>query len=331
MQPIRYTKAADVAAAIKAARAPGGAFVAGGTSLVDLMRLEVLNPVHLVDVNGLPMAKIEVNAGGARIGALVRNSDLGNHAEIIARYPLLSEALLSGASAQLRNMATVGGNLLQRTRCYYFRDPATPCNKRRPGSGCPAIDGYNRNHAILGTSDACIASHPSDMCVALTALDAVVHTSGPGGDRSIAIADFHLPPGQHPERESVLQAGELVTAVTLPPLTGFAQSRYIKVRDRASFAFALAAAGAALRVEGGIIRDARVALGGVGTKPWRAREAEHALIGKPAKAEVFEQAARAALASARPQRHNAFKVELARRTLVRALATVPAGPERQGQ
>jgi xanthine dehydrogenase YagS FAD-binding subunit len=322
MRPLRYTKVTDVAAAIAAARAPDVAFIAGGTTLVDLMRLEVLNPAEVVDVNALPLSRIEVDSHGARIGAMVRNSDLAHHPEIAARYPLLSQALLAGASAQLRNMATVGGNLLQRTRCYYFRDLAAPCNKRTPGAGCAALDGYNRNHAILGTSERCIAAHPSDMCVAFAALDAVIHAQGPGGERSIAMSDFHLLPGDHPERESVLEPGELVTGVTLPPMTGFAQSRYIKVRDRASYAFALTSAAAALRMENGIIREARLALGGVGTKPWRALEAERLLAGKRPEASVFAAAATAALADARPRRHNAFKVELARRTIVRTLSTV---------
>src|SRR3954451_20292208 len=214
MRPIRYLKVTDVDGALAASRASGeAAFLAGGTSLLDLMKLDVLNPAELIDVNALPLAGIEAAADGLRIGAMARNSDLAHHPEVVAHYPLLSEALLAGASPQLRNMATVGGNLLQRTRCYYFRDPATDCNKREPGSGCGALDGFNRNHAILGTSDKCIASHPSDMCVALVALDAVVHTRGPAGERQIAMADFHLPPGDHPERESVLQPGELVTAV----------------------------------------------------------------------------------------------------------------------
>jgi xanthine dehydrogenase YagS FAD-binding subunit len=326
MNPIRFERAADVEGAIAAGGVPGTSFVAGGTTLIDLMRLEVLKPTQLVDVNALPLAKIEVDAKSARIGALVRNSDLAHHPEIAARYPLLAQALLSGASPQLRNMATVGGNLLQRTRCYYFRDPSTPCNKRVPGSGCAALEGYNRNHAILGTSARCIAAHPSDMCVALAALDAVVHTRGPAGERAIPFADFHLLPGDRPDRESALAPGELITGVSLPDMTGFAQSRYIKVRDRASFAFALASAAAALKIdEGGVIREARLALGGVGTKPWRAHDAERALVGKSPGAASFGQAADAAVKGAHPRRDNAFKVELARRTVLRALWTVPAG------
>jgi xanthine dehydrogenase YagS FAD-binding subunit len=323
MQPIRYQRVIEAGAAVAAMRANAdAAYVAGGTSLIDLMKLEVLKPAELVDVNALPLGKIELTSDGVQIGAMVRNSDLAYHPEIATRFPLLSEALLAGASPQLRNMATVGGNLLQRTRCYYFRDPSTPCNKRQPGSGCGAMDGYNRNHAILGTSDHCIAAHPSDMCVALVALDAVVHTRGPAGERQIPMADLHLLPAEHPERESVLQHGELVTAVTLPARPQMVQSRYLKVRDRASYAFALTSAAATLHVEGGKIREARLALGGVGTKPWRALEAERALIGQRPDPAAFARAAEAALAGARPRKHNAFKMELARRTIVRTLETV---------
>ncbi len=323
MRPIRYLRVTEADAAVAAVRVNADAvFLAGGTSLLDLMKLDVLKPAELVDVNALPLGKIEVTRDGVQIGAMVRNSEAAHHPEIAARFPLLAEALLAGASPQLRNMATVGGNLLQRTRCYYFRDPATPCNKRQPGSGCGAMDGYNRNHAILGTSERCIAAHPSDMCVALMALDAVVHTRGPAGERQIPMADLHLLPAEHPERESVLQHGELVTAVTLPARPQMAQSRYLKVRDRASYAFALTSAAATLHVEGGSIREARLALGGVGTKPWRALEAERALVGQRPEPVVFARAAQVALADARPREHNAFKVELARRTIVRTLATV---------
>jgi xanthine dehydrogenase YagS FAD-binding subunit len=323
MRPIRYLRATEADAAVAAVRANAdAAFLAGGTSLVDLLKLDVLQPAELVDVNALPLGKIEVTSDGVEIGALVRNSDAAYHPAIAARFPLLAEALLAGASPQLRNMATMGGNLLQRTRCYYFRDPATPCNKRQPGAGCGAMDGYNRNHAILGTSGRCIAAHPSDMCVALVALDAVVHTRGPAGERQIPMAELHLLPADHPERESVLQHGELVIAVRLPARPQMAQSRYLKVRDRASYAFALTSAAATLHVEGGKIREARLALGGVGTKPWRAVEAERALVGERPDLAVFARAAEAALAGARPRKHNAFKVELARRTIVRTLATV---------
>jgi xanthine dehydrogenase YagS FAD-binding subunit len=324
MRPIRYLKVTDADGAIAATR--GGAdaaFLAGGTSLIDLMKLGVLNPAELVDVNALPLGKIASrDDGGLEIGALVRNSDLAYHPEVASRFPLLSEALLAGASAQLRNMATVGGNLLQRTRCYYFRDLATACNKRQPGSGCDALAGYNRIHAILGTSDKCIAAHPSDMCVAMVALDAVIHVRGPDGEREIPIVDLHVVPGDHPERESVLQPGELITAVRLPKRPGMAQSRYIKVRDRASYAFALTSVAATLAIEGGRIREARVALGGVGTKPWRSVEAERVLVGNPPDRATFALAAAAAVEGARPRKHNAFKVELLRRTIVRTLATV---------
>ncbi|MDB4965779.1 MAG: molybdopterin dehydrogenase, FAD-binding [Myxococcales bacterium] len=323
MREIRYLSVAAEGPAIRALQADTDAtYLAGGTSLLDLMKLEVLNFAQLVDVNAIPLTKIEVSNDGARIGSMVRNSDLALHPEIAARYPLLSEALLSGASPQIRNMATVGGNLLQRTRCYYYRDPSTACNKRNPGSGCAAIDGYNRNHAILGTSDHCIATHASDMCVALAALDAVVHTQGPGGERHIPFAEFHRLPGDHPEIESVLQHGELITAVSLPPPTGLRQSRYLKIRDRASYAFALSAVAAALRIEGNLIRGARIALGGVGTKPWRAVEAEQALVGKPANRATFTLAAAETVRGARTRPHNAFKVELTRRAVVRALSTI---------
>jgi xanthine dehydrogenase YagS FAD-binding subunit len=323
MRPIHYLRVTEADAAVAAVRANAdAAFLAGGTSLIDLMKLDVVTPAELVDVNALPFGKIDVTRDVVQIGAMVRNSDLAYHPEIAARFPLLAEALLAGASPQLRNMATTGGNLLQRTRCYYFRDPATPCNKRQPGTGCGAMDGYNRNHAILGTSDRCIAAHPSDMCVALMALDAVVQTRGPAGERQIPMADLHMLPANHPERESVLEHGELVVSIRLPARPHMSQSRYLKVRDRASYAFALTSAAATLHVEGGKIREARLALGGVGTKPWRALEAERVLVGQRPDPVVFARAADAALADARPRKHNAFKVELARRTIVRTLVTV---------
>jgi xanthine dehydrogenase YagS FAD-binding subunit len=294
--------------------------IGGGTNVLDLMKLHVQNPAVLVDINSLPLADIREENGGLRIGALVRNSDLANHPLVKQRYPVLSEALLAGASPQLRNMATVGGNILQRTRCSYFRDISQPCNKREPGSGCGALEGFNRMHAVLGTSDQCIATHPSDMCVALAVLDATVHVTGPKGERKVTFGDFHLLPGAHPEQESVLQPGELITHVTLPASRFAAKSRYLKVRDRASYAFALTSAAVALELDGKTIKDARVALGGVGTKPWRSPEAEKALIGQPADEVRFKAAAEAALKGAKPRAHNAFKVELARRTLVRALS-----------
>jgi xanthine dehydrogenase YagS FAD-binding subunit len=324
MNPFTYSHAnrpEDAVAAV--AKNPQAVFVAGGTTLVDLLRLDVMTPNALVDVNALPLAGIEtLPGGGVRIGAMVRNSDLAHHATIRKRYPVLSEALLSGASPQLRNMATVGGNLMQRTRCYYFRDAVSPCNKRQPGSGCAAIGGYDRIHAVLGTSDKCIATHPGDMPVALVALDAVVHTRRPGGgERSIPLTDFHVAYGDDPARESVLEHGELITGVELPAVPWFERSTYLKVRDRASYEFALASAAVALDLNHGSIRAARVALGGVGTKPWRSREAEQVLTGAKADEATFRAAADAALKDARPQRNNGFKIELAKRTLTRALAT----------
>jgi xanthine dehydrogenase YagS FAD-binding subunit len=262
--------------------------------------------------------------GGLRIGALVRNSDLAWSTVVKERYPVLSEALLAGASGQIRNMASVGGNLMQRTRCYYFRDTAMPCNKREPGSGCSAIEGHNRIHAVLGTSNQCIATSPGDMPVALVALDATVRVSGPQGERTIPLVDFHLLPGAHPERETVLRQGEMITAVDVPALPWARRSHYRKVRDRASYAFALASAAVALDLDGTRIRNARVALGGVGTKPWRSPEAERALVGQPATPAAFRAAAEEALRGAKGYQENAFKIELAKRTLVRALTTVTA-------
>src|SRR5689334_2911980 len=279
MQPFSYVRADDAAAAIKQASGEARArFLAGGTNLVDFMKLNVETPTRLVDINPLPLTKIEVTDAGVRIGAMVRNSDLAYHEAIRKRYPVLSEALLSGATAQIRNAASVGGNLMQRTRCTYSRDTAWPCNKRQPGSGCSAIDGYNRIHAVLGTSDKCIATHPSDMCVAMVALDAVVHIQGPQGERKVPITEFHVSYGEDPAKETVLRQGELITAVELPSTPFFARSHYLKVRDRTSFEFALASVAAALEVKDGKITAARLALGGVATKPWRAAGAEKALV-----------------------------------------------------
>jgi xanthine dehydrogenase YagS FAD-binding subunit len=323
MNPFTYSRATRPEEAVAAvAKNPHAAFVAGGTTLVDLLRLDVMTSDALVDVNGLPLGQIEtLPGGGVRVGAMVRNSDLANDPTIRKRYPVLSEALLSGASPQLRNMATVGGNLMQRTRCYYFRDAVSPCNKRQPGSGCAALEGYNRIHAVLGTSERCIATHPGDMPVALAALDAMVHTRRPeGGERSIPLTDFHVAYGEDPARESVLEHGELITAVELPAVPWFARSAYLKIRDRASYEFALASAAVALDVDRGRIRDARVALGGIATKPWRSREAEQVLHEARPEEATFRAAAEAALQGARPQRHNGFKIELAKRTLARALA-----------
>src|SRR5256885_4801216 len=281
MNPFTYSRVVDRDEAVTGiATKPQGKFRSGGTNLIDLMKMGVETPNALIDINRLPLAQIEELPGnkGVRVGAMVRNSDLAEHALIKSRYPVLSEALLSGASPQLRNMATVGGNLLQRTRCYYFYYPAFPaCNKRSPGSGCGAIDGYNRIHAVLGGSDHCIATHPSDMCVALAALDAQVRVRGPKGTRVIAFEDFHLLPGDHPEREHALGDGELIVAVDIPSLPFAKRSTYLKVRDRASYAFALSSAAVALDIANGTIREARIALGGVATKPWRARDAERAL------------------------------------------------------
>lgn len=327
MRNFNYARPASEAEAEALVRADGeSAFLAGGTTLIDLAKLEVMSPSILVDIGSLPLAQIEaLPEGGMRIGALAKNSDVAEHETIRTRYPALSEALLSGASPQLRNMATVGGNLLQRTRCPYFRDIATACNKRLPGSGCAAIGGHARMHAILGVSGACIAAHPSDMCAALVALDAVIHTRGPRGERAIPIDDFHMMPDQHPEIETVLEHGELITAVTLPETAFSARSHYLKVRDRSSYAFALASAAVALSLQDGVIREARIALGGVATKPWRALLAERALVGKPPSTALYTTAAAMAVQGARPQRDNAFKVELAQRTIVRALEELGGG------
>lgn len=326
MRPFQYLRPADEHAAVAAASAEGAAVLGGGTCLVDLMKLDVMAPISVVDVKALPYAAVEdAPGGGLRIGALVRNSDLAYHPAVRERYPVLSEALLAGASPQLRNMATVGGNLMQRTRCSYFRDIGVgACNKRNPSSGCAALDGHHRMHAVLGVSPSCIAVHPSDMCVAMTALDAVVHVRGPSGDRDIPIVDFHRLPGDRPDLETALGRGEIITHVALPASPFAARSRYVKVRDRASYAFALASAAVCLDLAGDMVRAARVALGGVGTKPWRSRQAEAALVGKAAHVAVFRAAAAAALAGATPRPGNAFKVTLAQRTLVRALELAAA-------
>ncbi|MDR6772465.1 xanthine dehydrogenase family protein subunit M [Azospirillum sp. BE72] len=296
-------------------------FVAGGTNLLDLMKADVMRPERLVDISRLNLDRIEeTEGGGLRLGALARNSDTAYDERVQARYPMLSKAILAGASAQLRNMATNGGNLLQRTRCYYFYDTGTPCNKREPGTGCGALTGVNRIHAILGASDSCIAVHPSDMCVALAALEAVVRVSGPKGERTIPFAEFHRLPGDTPHIDSTLAADELITAIDLPA-EGFAKhSTYLKVRDRASYAFALVSVAAALEMDGQTIRTARLALGGVAHKPWRDATAEAELAGKPASLETFREAARVLLRDAKGYSHNAFKIGLAERAIVRALA-----------
>src|SRR5438105_278636 len=302
MNPFRYERASDASAAIAMlAQAPSAAFLGGGTNLVDHMKLGVAQPDLLSDDAHLPYDHIELLAdGGLRIGSAVRNSDLAADRTIRARYPMLTQALLAGASGQLRNMATTGGNLLQRTRCVYFQDVSKPCNKREPGSGCPARDGYHRNLAILGASDACIATHPSDMAVAMVALDAVVRVLGPNGERTIPLVNFHRLPGDEPQRDTVLERGELITAVDLPPLAFATRSHYRKVRDRASYAFALVSVAVAIDVADGKVRDARIAFGGVAHVPWRATKAESVLRGASATEEVFRQAADAELVDAQP-------------------------------
>jgi xanthine dehydrogenase YagS FAD-binding subunit len=325
MNPFSYARPSSVEEAIGHFR-PDSRYIAGGTNLLDLMKENVTRPSQLIDITQLPLADIEETAeGGLRIGALVSNSDLAWHPLVEARYPLLSQAILAGASPQLRNMATTGGNLLQRTRCYYFYDSTTPCNKREPGTGCSARDGLNRIHAILGHSDACIAVHPSDMCVALAALDAVVHVQGQRGERRIPMADFHRLPGQTPEADNTLIDGELITAVELPAQDFSAHSSYLKVRDRASYAFALVSVAAALEMDGANIRSARIAMGGVAHKPWRKAEAEAALVGKSADEAAFNTAADILLAGASGFEHNAFKIELGRRAIVRALTDAAKG------
>jgi xanthine dehydrogenase YagS FAD-binding subunit len=321
MRPLRYLRARDVDGAIATVSAdPASAFLAGGTTEIDLVRLGVAHPDLLVDINELPLADIEdLPGGGLRMGALARMSDVARAPSVVERYPAVSEALLLGASEQLRNMASMGGNLCQRVRCSYFRDNVSPCNKREPGTGCSALDGLNRGHAILGTSEQCIATHPSDVAVALVAFDAVVQTTGPSGPREIPIDDFYLLPGDTPEVEHPLEHGELIAAIELPPLEIARNSLHLKFRDRQSYEFALVSVAAALEVSDGEVTDVRLALGGVGTKPWRARRAEGELNGAPATPEQFAIAAAAELESVEVGEHNAFKVELAQRAMVRAL------------
>ena len=321
MKPYTYVRAQDVGGAVAAlAEAPDAAFLAGGTNLVDLMKLEVMTPNVIVDVRRLTSDSIEeLPDGGVRIGAAVPNSDLAADRAIRSRYPMLSQALLAGASGQLRNLATTGGNLLQRTRCVYFYDTTTPCNKREPGSGCSAIEGHNKNHAILGASEHCLATHPSDMAVAMAALDAFINVLGPDGERRIPIEELHRLPGDEPQRDTTLEHGELITAVDLPPLDFASNSKYRKVRERASYAFALVSVAAALDVEDGTVRDVRLALGGVAHKPWRATKAEEALRDEPANEANFRAAADIELEDAEPLRDNAFKVPLARNVITRTL------------
>ncbi len=321
MHPFSFVETSSAEAAINAAATSKNAsFLAGGTTLIDLMKLDVMTPSQVLDVNRLPFSSVEDNAGGITIGANVKNSELAHHPLIRQHFPVLSEALLAGASAQLRNMATTAGNLMQRTRCSYFRDVNSNCNKRNPGAGCDALTGFNRSHAVLGVSDHCIAMHPSDMCVALIILDATIRTQqADGTKRTISMNDFHLLPGDTPDRETVLGSGELITHINIPHDSLAKRSHYLKVRDRASYEFALASAAVAVELDGKTINRARVGLGGIATKPWRSAEAEAALTNKPPTRETFVAAAEAALANAKPHEHNAFKIDLAKRTLVFAL------------
>jgi len=323
----QYSRAQDVADAVRQMAAePSAKFIAGGTNLIDLMKQDVERPSRLIDISRLPLKSVEETAsGGLRIGALVPNADLAYHPLITHRYPMLASAILAGASAQLRNMASTGGNLLQRTRCYYFYDTATPCNKRDLGSGCSALAGLNRMHAILGTSESCIATHPSDMCVALAALDATVHVAGPAGTRAIAFADFHRLPGDAPQLDTTLKDGEIVTAVELPARGFAAHHTYLKIRDRLSYAFALVSVAAGLELEGDTIKDARLAVGGVAHKPWRDPTAETALHGQSASQSMFARAADILLRDAKGYEHNRFKIDLAHRAIVRALTQAAAG------
>ncbi len=333
MKSFDYIRPTTISDAVAAAAQPGAAYLAGGTNLLDLMKGGITGPDRLVDVTRLPgLDRVELTAdGGIRIGALVRNADLAHDADFAKAYPAVAEALLSGASAQLRNAATVGGNLLQRTRCAYFYDTASACNKRKPGTGCDARDGENRLHAVLGWSDACIATHPSDFCVPLVALDAVVEIEGRGGRREVALEALYRLPGDTPEQDSILEPGDLIVALRLPSeaRSFSAHARYLKVRERTSYAFAVVSAAAALRIEQGTIWDARLALGGVAAKPWRARAAEKILAGASPDPAAFRRAAETALADAKPSGDNLFKIELAQRILVRALTAAAAGtPQR---
>lgn len=320
MNPFSYARAADLGEALQRGSHPQAKYLGGGTNLVDLMRETIERPAQLVDVTGLSRDVEEIDGGGLRIGAAAKNSAVAEHRGVRARYPALSRAILAGASAQIRNMATVGGNLLQRTRCAYFYDESAHCNKRAQGQGCDAIGGFNRYHAIFGASSACVATHPSDMAVALVALDARAHVSGESGERWLPLTELHRLPADRPDIETTLAPGELITAVELPPLPMAARSSYRKVRDRSSYAFALVSVAAAIEVEDGRVKDVRLALGGVAPKPWRAHKAEAALRGAPATLQSFKSAADAELSDASPLSGNAFKIELARRTIAAALA-----------
>ncbi|UVF20449.1 xanthine dehydrogenase family protein subunit M [Microvirga terrae] len=327
MNRFSYLRASSVEQAVREAAAdPTVRFIAGGTNLIDLMKYNVERPERLIDITRLPLDQIaETDGGGLRIGALVTNDQAAYDKRVTDRYPLLSSAILAGASPQLRNAATTGGNLLQRTRCYYFYDPGTPCNKREPGTGCPAITGRNRIHAILGTSEHCIATHPSDMAVAMAALEAVVHVTGPDGERAIPVSDFHRLPDDRPEIDTTLRHGEIITSVELPPADFSRNYTYLKLRDRLSYAFALVSVAAALRMEGDTIAEARLALGGVAHKPWRDREAEALLHGQPATRDRFSAVADHILKDAKGHEDNAFKIDLARRAIIRALSQAAAG------
>lgn len=330
MIDFEYVRAPDIETALRAGAGPSAKFIAGGTNIVDLMKLNVERPTHLVDLSDVGRRNPSLSMiadlpnNGLRLGALARMRDVAWDARVRERYPVVSQALLLAASGQLRNMATIGGNVLQRTRCPYFRDIAMPCNKRAPGSGCSAISGINRTEAVLGTSDHCIATYPGDLAVALVALGATVTVRSAEGERDMPLSSLHLLPGSHPERETTLGPGDLIMFIDLPPIPAARRSLYLKVRDRASFAFALASAAVAVDVEGGTIRDARVGLGGIAAKPWRSAEAERALIGRKPSEQTFRAAADAALSKAKPHRDNAFKVLLAKRTLVLALTEVTA-------
>ena len=327
MNNFHYVRSHDVADAVRqVADDPSARFIAGGTNLIDLMKMEVERPSTIIDITRLPLKEVETTpSGGLRIGALVRNTDLAYHPVVQKRYPVLSSAIMAGASPQLRNMASTGGNLLQRTRCSYFYDTATPCNKRRPGSGCSAMGGLNRGHAILGSSSACIATHPSDMCVALAVLDAKIHVSGPSGNRVIAFSEFHRLPGDTPQRDTNLRAGEIITAVELPPKGFPTNYTYLKIRDRASYAFALVSVAVGLELNDGLIKEGRFALGGVAHKPWRDLEAEAALQGRPASVATFDRAASVLLRAAKGYKHNSFKIDLARRCILRTLTQAARG------
>lgn len=320
MKDFDYDRASDAASAVALMRKQHGKYLGGGTNLVDLMRENIEQPEALIDVTGISLEITDRADGGITIGAGVKNTTVASHASVRSRFPLLAEAILNGASGQIRNMATVGGNIMQRTRCYYFYDDASHCNKRCPGAGCDALEGFNRIHAILGTSPQCIATHPSDMCVALAALNAIVHLRGVDGERQLPLLDLHRLPGSTPHLETELAEGEIITAIAVPPPPTGMQTRYRKVRDRASFAFAIVSVAAGLIVEGGIIREVRLALGGVAHKPWRANVAEAELVGIPATEDNFRRAARAELAPAIGRRDNAFKIELAERVIVATLS-----------